>query len=148
MTIRPGELAPPVEGIDGEGPRALVFFKVSCPTCQMSAAPLSALATAYPGRVFGVGQDPSAPLAAFARAHGFAIPAVSDPPPYPASDAYGVEHVPTFVVVGGDGIVVDVVESWDRDALNGAVRTLARELDVAAITISEPGDGLPGFRPG
>ncbi len=87
-------------------------------------------------------------MAAFARAHGFTVPSVSDPSPYPASDAYGVEHVPTFVVVAGDGVVVDVVESWDRDGLNGAVRALARELGVAPISISEPGDGLPGFRPG
>jgi peroxiredoxin len=148
MPIRPGEQAPPVEGIRGRGPFALLFFKVTCPTCQMAAAPLSALANAYPGHVFGVGQDPADALETFARGYGLSIPSVPDPAPYPASDAFGVEHVPTLVVVGDDGTVVDVVESWDRDGLNRAALALARELDMMPISVSEPGDGLPGFRPG
>ena len=46
------------------------------------------------------------------------FPSVSDPPPYQASDAYGVEVVPTLFVVDGSGTIVETVESWDRAGYN------------------------------
>jgi peroxiredoxin len=148
MTIQPGAPAPAVAGVDADGPRAVVFFKVTCPTCQMAARPLSILGEAYPGHVVAVGQDPEAALESFARSYGFAIASLSDPEPYPASSAYDIEHVPTVVVIGGHGLVVDVVESWDRSGLNRAARALAEELGMAPVTVSSAADGLPDFRPG
>jgi peroxiredoxin len=148
MTILPGARAPVIAGVDAEGPHALVFFKVTCPTCQMAAPALSSLAEAFDGRVVGVGQDPEGALEDFARAYAFSAPALSDPAPYPASQAYDIEHVPTVVVIGGDGRVADVVESWDRGGLNRAARTLAAALGVTPVTVSSPDDGLPEFRPG
>jgi peroxiredoxin len=148
MVLRVGERAPSVPGQSAEGPHALVFYKVTCPTCQMAAQPLSRFEDAYPGSVMGVGQDPQRALEDFSAGYGLRMPSMSDVPPYETSVAYGIEHVPTMVVVDSEGKVADVVESWDRDGYNRASATLAGLLGAEPAVISDPGDGLPEFRPG
>ncbi len=126
----------------------MVFYKVTCPVCQMAAPKVDAMARAYPGRVVGVGQDPPDALERFGREFGMDVPAVPDLPPYEASNAYGIEAVPTLFVIDGTGTVADAVVSWDRDGYNRASARLAELLGVETVTVSEPSDGLPSFRPG
>ena len=147
MAIAVGTLAPEVPGAPA-GPHALVFYKVTCPTCQMAAPAFERLADAYDGAVLGIGQDPAKKLEAFGREFGMSLPTRSDLAPYPISDAYGIEHVPTVVVVEANGAVADVVESWDRAGLNRASAVLAASLGVDASVVSTPQDGLPEFSPG
>jgi peroxiredoxin len=148
MPLAIGDQAPPFPGEPADGARALVFYKVTCPTCQLAAPKLQALQRAYPGHVHAVGQDPDEKLSAFGRAYGFTVPVTSDVPPYVVSNAYRIETVPTTFVIDGDGTVVDVVEAWDRERLNGASATLADLLGAEPATVSDPSDGLPGFKPG
>jgi peroxiredoxin len=148
MAIAIGTPAPEVDGVDLDGPRALVFFKVTCDTTQLATPALERLARAYPGRVIGVGQDPPPELDAFARTYGLTFPLLPDLAPYPASDGYGIVSAPTAVVLDADGRVADVAESWDRDGWNRLSETLARSLGVDAAAVSEAGDGLPDFKPG
>lgn len=148
MTIQIGSVAPAIAGASQDGPHGLVFYKVTCPTCQMAAAPVSGFERAYPGRVHGIGQDPQDALRDFSAEFGLTLQSVSDTEPYEASKAYMIEHVPTLVVVDAGGVVADVVESWDRQGYNRASETLADLLGVEAARISDPGDGLPEFRPG
>ena len=148
MVISRGAAAPRVPGASQDGPHALLFYKVTCPTCRMAASAMDGFQRAYPGRISGVGQDPPRTLATFASETGMTFPSIADVEPYEASNAYGIEHVPTLLVVDGEGRVADVVESWDREGLNRASATLAGLLDVETATISQDGDGLPAFRPG
>jgi hypothetical protein len=148
MAIAVGSDAAPVEGVGIDGPHALVFYKVTCGTTKLAGPPLSRLGDAYPGAVVGVGQDPPDALAAFAQTYAWRFPQVPDLVPYTASDAYGIVSAPTVVVVDGEGRVADVVESWDRDGVNRASATLAALLDAEPAIVSEPGDGLPDFKPG
>jgi peroxiredoxin len=147
MTVRVGSRAPGVPGVSQAGPHALLFYKVTCGTCQM-AAPVLDRFRAYADRVVGVGQDPSEKLEAFAATYSMTLPSHPDLPPYAASGAYGVEHVPTMFVVDAGGRVADVVESWDREGYNRASRTLAGLLGAEPVVISASSDGLPEFRPG
>jgi len=147
MAIAVGAQAPPVQGAPA-GPHALVFYKVTCPTCQVAAPAYDRLAAAFGGAVLGIGQDPADRLAAFGREFGGSFPSEPDLAPYPVSNAYAIEHVPTLVVVDDEGRVADVVESWDRDGANRASSTLATLLGREPVPVSEPGDGLPDFRPG
>ena len=147
MSIAIGSQAPPAPGAP-EGPHALLFYKVTCPTCQMAAPPLDRFERAYPGRITGIGQDPAEALGEFSATYEMTFPSSPDLPPYDVSNAYGITHVPTMIVVDGDGVVADVVESWDRDGLNRASERLAALVGADPATISEPGDGLPEFRPG
>src|SRR4029077_17163235 len=136
MAIAPGALAPPVDGIPNDGPRALVFFKVTCSTTHLATPAIERLARAYPGIVFGVGQDDRAALDTFAETFSLSIPLVSDLAPYVASDAYGIESSPTAGAsgieaapsagaIGADGGVLDVWQSWDRAAWNRLSAALA-----------------------
>jgi peroxiredoxin len=147
--IAPGAVAPAIPGIGfADGPLLLFFYKVTCPVCQMAAPKIQSLERAYPGRIAGVGQDPETKLGDFADRFGMTFPSVSDPAPYPASDAFGIGVVPTAFLIGADSTVQQVVESWDREAYNELSRQLAGPLGSAYVPVSEPGDGLPSFRPG
>jgi thiol-disulfide isomerase/thioredoxin len=143
-----GATAPPVPGIDlSDGPGLLFFYKVTCPVCQMAAPKAQAFQDAYPGRVFGVGQDPEEKLVAFDAEYAMAFPRVPDLPPYEQSNAYGIEVVPTLFLVQ-DSMVLDTVESWDREGYNRVSQRLAELSGSAYVEISSAGDGLPPFRPG
>jgi thiol-disulfide isomerase/thioredoxin len=148
--LAPGSAAPPIGGIElGREPVALFFYKVTCPVCQMTAPQAAVLATAYPGHLHGVGQDPDPRLEQFAGEYGgSAFDSRADLPPYDASNAYGIETVPTLFVVDGEGTIVETVESWDREGYNRASKTLAGLLGEPYVEVSNPGDGLPPFRPG
>jgi hypothetical protein len=148
MSISVGERAATVAGVDVAGPHALVFYKVTCGVTKMATPPIERLARAYPGLVVGVGQDPQADLDAFAAEFGLSFPQVPDLEPYVASDAYGILSAPTGVVVDADGVVAAVAESWDRPAWNRLAATLAGLVALPAVEVSEPGDGLPDFKPG
>jgi hypothetical protein len=148
MAIAVGERAPRIEGATPEGAHVLVFFKVTCSTTQLAAPAIERLAEAYPGRVLGVGQDPEPALERFARDYGLTLPLVSDLDPYEASDAYAIVSAPTAVAVAADATVLDVAESWDRDAWNRLSNGFAAEIGATPAAVSHEGDGLPDFKPG
>jgi peroxiredoxin len=150
MTVlAPGSKAPAISGIDlGSGPQALFFYKVTCPVCQMAAPKVQGFEQAYPGRIVGIGQDPAEKLAAFRDRFGMAFRSLVDAPPYDVSNAYGIEVVPTTFLVDADGMILDAVESWDREGLNRISERMADLTGGAYAEISSSSDGLPLFRPG
>ena len=103
-----------------------MFFKVTCSTTHLATPAIERLARAYPGLVFGVGQDDRAALDAFAETFGLSMPLVSDPAPYVASDAYGIESAPTAVAIGADGGVLDVARVVGPGGLEPALRRARR----------------------
>jgi hypothetical protein len=141
VAIAIGDRAPRIEGATPDGAHVLVFFKVTCSTTQLAAP-------AIERRVLGVGQDPEPALAGFAREYALTVPLVPDLEPYEASDAYGIVSAPTAVAVTADGTVLDVAESWDRDAWNRLSNGFAAEIGATPAAVSEAGDGLPDFKPG
>ena len=141
VPLTPGSTAPPIPDADLSGLTAVVFYKVTCPTCQVAAPVMERLARAQAERFVAVAQDPPDRARSFASEHGLTFSARSDEPPYPVSDAYGIRTVPTVFAVQ-DGTVVDVAESWDRDGWNRVGEALG------AGALSHEGDGLPPFRPG
>lgn len=147
--LPPGSAAPPIAGLPlADGPRALFFYKVTCPVCQMAAPHADRFEGAHPGRIHGVGQDPTEQLHAFSSEYGVSFASVADEPPYPVSNDYGIRVVPTLFLVGGEGEVLESVESWAREGFNRVSLRLAELTGRPYRSISEPGDGLPPFRPG
>jgi len=124
-----------------EGPVVLAFFKTTCPVCQMAAPKVQALADSGV-RVVAVGEDPPPELRSYAERHGQKVQTLSEPAPYPASEAFGIDTVPSLFLVSEDGTVRDAVVSWDRDAWNRFAE------EAGGAPVSEDGDGLPPFRPG
>lgn len=123
------------------GPVVLAFFKTTCPVCQMAAPKVQALADAGV-RVVAVGEDPPPSINTYADRYGQKVTTLTDAPPYPASDAFGIDTVPTLFLVDGDGTVRDAVVSWDRAAWNRLAAA------AGAPPVSDENDGLPPFRPG
>ena len=123
------------------GPVVLAFFKTTCPVCQMAAPKVQALADAGV-RVVAVGEDPPPAIRSYADRYGQKVPTLTEPAPYPASDAFGVDTVPTLFLVDGGGTVRDAVVSWDREGWNRLAQS------AGGVTVSDESDGLPPFRPG
>jgi hypothetical protein len=148
MALPTGARAPDVPGADlSSGPKALFFYKVTCPTCQIAAPVAERLFGTFPDRFVAVVQDPPERVEGFAEEYGTTFQSVTDAPPYELSDAFGIEVVPTLFLVE-DGSVTDVVESWDRDGWNRVASRLAGALGQSLAPLSEESDGLPAFRPG
>jgi len=134
------------------GPVVLVFFKVSCPVCQMAFPFFERLHKAYRGknvRVIGVSQDSAQETAAFAKEFGITFPlALDDTKTYPASNAYGLTNVPTVLLVNPGGEIDVSSVSWSRDELEDVSRRLADASAAYAVTIVRPEDNVPEFKPG
>ena len=145
--LKPGTQAPPIPGIEGSGLRLLFFYKVTCPTCQLSAPVAEKVHRRFGDRFAAIGQDPPEKLARFAHHYESSFTSVADQPPYDLSNAYGIRVVPTLFAVE-DGVVLDVVESWDRDGWNRIAAKAGELAGVPAEAVSWDGDGLPPFRPG
>lgn len=145
--LRPGSEAPPIPGIERSGTRLLFFYKVTCPTCQMSAPVAERVHERFGERFVGIGQDPREKLDQFAQELENSFTAIPDAPPYDLSNAYGIRVVPTLFAVE-DGTIVDSVESWDRDGWNRVVAKAAGRAGIPEEAASWEGDGLPPFRPG
>jgi hypothetical protein len=143
-----GDAAPPIPGVSfGDGPVALFFYKVTCPTCQLSAPTMAAFERVAPGRAYGVGQDPRPDLDRFSGAYSIGIRSVEDAPPYPVSDAYEIVSVPTLYLID-DGVVAYVVGAWEREGFNRVAAAIARAVGAEFVPVSTPDDGLPAFKPG
>lgn len=162
MPVAPGSLAPAAETLTlaGEaadlealaalGPALLFFYKGDCEASAASAHAVARLA-AIPGlTVAAVSQDGEEETLAFAAEHRFGPARVwllRDPPPWPASTAYGIDVTPTWVLLGRSARVEAVAEGWSRDEANALAAKATALLGQPAPRVSSPEDG-PAFRPG
>ena len=104
------------------GPVVLVFASEECPTCAMALrrlAPVAAALQAAGVTVAAVFEDPPEVAARVARRTGFAATILAEPAPYDVSRAFGLEALPTTVLVDGNGAIARTVVGWDADALEG-----------------------------
>lgn len=163
MTIEVGDHAPAfslpasdgsprsLRDLTSNGPALLVFFKTTCPTCKLAFPVYGEVERRYGDSipVVAVAQDPLMNATSLARElqfEGLVLDDASDR--YAASAAYGVETVPTLVLVDGDGTVVHVSEGWDRDGVNALAEQLGELAGRTTDPVSTENDGLPAFKPG
>ena len=125
------------------GPVALVFFKVSCPVCQMSLPFLDRIAARGTGlRVAAVSQDDEAATDEFNSELGVKhVEMLYDPPPYQASNAFRISSVPSLFVIEPDGTISTTIEAFSK----ADYEELGRRAGVEVFTAS---DRVPVFRPG
>jgi peroxiredoxin len=135
------------------GPVLLVFYKVTCPTCQLTLPFLERL---HRGRVDGapqvvaISQDDRRPTEEFNRRYGLTFTTLLDPHEhryeegpgrYPASNAYRIENVPTWFLVEQDGTISRSVAAFDKTEMV----LLGRRFGVETFTAT---DRVPVFQPG
>jgi peroxiredoxin len=125
------------------GPVLLAFFKVSCPTCQLTFPFLQRLADGAPATLLmAVSQDDAAATREFHEAFGIALPTLIDTPrTYPASNAYQIGTVPSLFLVERTGEISLAVEGFNKAQLE----KLGERFGASPFRET---DRVPALRPG
>jgi peroxiredoxin len=123
------------------GPVLVVFFKISCPTCQLTLPFLQRLNESIP--VIGVSEDDPEATREFCEYFKIGFPVVIDPAKdrYATSSAYRLTNVPSTFLIEKDGRI-----SW---SLNGFDKSeLAKMAEMVGAVLFHPEDKVPAMKPG
>jgi peroxiredoxin len=136
-----------------KGPVVAIFFKVSCPVCQMALPYLDRIFKAYSKSgaftFVGVSQDNAADTQAFNRQYNISFPVLLDPVgKYPVSNAFKLTNVPTTFLISPESEIDFATVSWSKADVNQLNRRLASVSNVAAAQIFQPGETVSEFKPG
>jgi peroxiredoxin len=125
------------------GPILLVFFKITCPVCQFTLPFLERIHAATTLPIYAISQDDAADTRDFHREFGITIPTLLDAEEsgFPVSNDYGISHVPTLYLIGADGRIARVSESWNQQDIESLGA-------LAGVQVIRPGENVPAFRPG
>jgi peroxiredoxin len=134
------------------GPVVLVFFKVSCPTCQYALPFYERLFKAY-GRngvtLVGISQNGAKDTAAFTKEFGVTFPVLlDDTNSYPVSNAYGLTNVPTIFWIAQDSEIEVSSVGWMRADFEEINRRMAEAGKSAPAVVFKPGEDVRDFRAG
>ena len=101
--------------LTANGPALIAFFKVSCPTCQLTFPFLERL-TAGSLSVYGISQNDPEDTRDFNRESAITFPVLLDNEDnnFAASDAYGISTVPTILIVEPGGKISYTAEGWSK----------------------------------
>jgi len=125
------------------GPVLLVFFKVTCPVCQFTLPFLERIYAGAALPIHTVSQNDAEDTREFNTEYGITMPTLLDTEEsgFPASNAYGISHVPTSFLVGVDGKISHVIEGWNKKE----IESLGASVGVRVIG---PNDDVPAWKAG
>ena len=136
----------------GRGPVVLVFFKVSCPTCQYALPFYERLYKAYGQKgvaLVGVSQNDAKETAAFNKEFGLSFSVLlDDTRTYPVSNAYGLTNVPTIFWIARDGEIEISSVGWLKADFEEINRRMAEAGKIAPAAMFKPGEDVRDFRAG
>jgi len=128
------------------GSVALVFFKISCPTCQFTLPFLERLyASAQKGgpALFGVSQDKPEATRDFSQHFGIRFPVILDKAEekFPASNAYRITNVPSLFLIEADGRIAWALNGFHKQELEELGKRFGRSpfLQDEHLPASRPG---------
>jgi len=133
-------------GALASGPVLLTFFKVTCPTCQLT---LPFIERMFKGakngatRMFAVSQDDAEATREFNQEFGITMPTLLDGEKqgYPVSNAYGLTNVPSLFLVEPDGNI-----SWSLIGFHKKdLEALGAKVGVSPF---RPGENVPEMKGG
>jgi peroxiredoxin len=134
------------------GPVVLVFFKVSCPTCQYALPFYERLYKAYGQQgvtLVGISQNNAKETAAFNKEFGVTFPVLlDDSHSYPASNAYGLTNVPTIFWIAQDGEIEVSSVGWLKADFEEINRRMSEAGKIAPAAMFKPGEDVRDFRAG
>jgi peroxiredoxin len=159
-----GKKAPEFElkGIDGTsfllaeelalGPVVLVFFKVSCPTCQYALPFFERLYRSYSQSgvtLVGISQNEPKDTLAFNKEFGVTFPVLlDDTDSYPVSNAYGLTNVPTVFWIAQDGEIEVSSVGWVKADFEEINRKMAAAGKAAPAVVFRPEEQVRDYRAG
>ncbi len=125
------------------GPALLVFYKVSCPVCQLTAPYLERMAAGSGLQIVGISQDDSGSTQSFNQRFGVTFPTLLDQSKenYPASNAYGISSVPSLFLVEPDGKVSQSFSGFSK-------RDMQSLAERAGVAVFRPDEKVPEWKAG
>ena len=125
------------------GPALLVFFKVTCPTCQMTLPFLERIHATGRLAIHGISQNDDEDTREFNREFGITFPMLLDTEEsgFKVSDDYGISSVPSMFLVGRDGMIAQAMEGWSR-------REILALGAMAGVNPFHPGENVPEWKSG
>ena len=153
--LRANEKAPEFElpGVGGgqssllqilsNGRALLAFFKVGCPTCQLTFPFLDRIAKGGNLQVAGISQDSPSATRDFRERLGVTFLTLLDDSSagYPVSKAYQLTNVPTLFLVDPDRTILSAEHGFSKAELTDLGRRAGVEVFTAV-------DNVPEFKPG
>ena len=134
------------------GPVLLVFFKVSCPTCQYALPFYERLHKTYRDNgvtLVGISQNEAKDTAAFNKEFGVTFPVLlDDTHSYPVSNAYGLTNVPTVFWIAQDGEIEVSSVGWVKADFEEMNRKMAEAVATAPAAVFNAGEDVRDYRPG
>ena len=134
------------------GPVVMVFFKVSCPTCQYALPFYERLYKAYGHKgvtLVGVSQNDAKDTAAFDKEFGITFPVLLDDTlSYPVSNGYGLTNVPSIFWIAQDGEIEISSVGWLKADFEAINRRMAEAGKITLAAVFKPGDDVRDFRAG
>ena len=124
-----------------QGPTLFVFYKASCPICQLTLPFLQRINEGASLRIVLISQDDANKTEKFRQKFSLSMDTLIDARGYPASNAYRIESVPSLFLVRQDG---GIERSWagfskeDMEAL----------ASYAGQPMFQSHETVPLFRPG
>jgi peroxiredoxin len=130
----------------------VVFFKVSCPTCQYALPFFERLNEAYGHKgvtLVGISQNDAKETAAFNKTFDVKFPVLlDDAGSYPVSNAYGLTNVPSIFWIGQDGEIEVSSVGWVKADFEEINRRMAGAGKIAPTAVFAPGEDVRDFRAG
>jgi peroxiredoxin len=136
----------------GRGPVLAIFFKISCPVCQYALPYFERIYKAYGGKkltIVGISQNERRGTAEFIRKFGITFPVLlDDTKTFPASNAYGLNTVPTSFWISEDGEIEISSVSWARQDFDQIAQKAAGTVGDIHVALFQPSEKIADFRAG
>jgi len=97
------------------GPVLLAFYKISCPVCQLTLPFLDRIGKGSL-QVIAISQDDERATARFQAKYGVSLTTLldRDEDGYPASNAFGIDHVPSLFLVEPEGCIALAADGFSK----------------------------------
>ena len=125
-----------------QGPVLLVFFKVSCPVCQLALPFLDRIGKgSLP--VVAISQDNESATRQFHRTYGISLSTLLDRNEnrYQASNGFGIQHVPAVFLIEPEGTISSAFDGFRKADLE----SIGRRSGVATFLETE---AVPAWKAG
>jgi len=134
-----------------KGPVVAAFFKITCPVCQFTFPFLERLFKAHRGDAvsfLGISQNDGAGTMEFLTEYGITFPAVTDEDRYPVSNQYGLNTVPTVLLISADGRVRVSSVGFCKADLEKIEKELSDYFRKKPTSVFLPSEIVPDYKPG
>jgi peroxiredoxin len=127
----------------------VAFYKFNCPICQFTFPFLQKIFERLQAAFsfVAIAQDAADKVISFRDTYGITIPTAMDLPPYPVSNAYRIEIVPSLFVINEDHWIEIAFESFDKKQIQKTADLLAKKSGQKSFDVFE-GAAVPELRPG